>query len=445
MKFYTYSVKEVLVNYFGENIVENMLKPTYRMKYDECKDYLIELRWKFANEEFLKLLIDDYSLIEIKVEDDYIVYLSKKENQKYAFIMFMLTVPSFSMNEEYAKSIIEKWHKEGYKALIISKYVSAEFDESNELKLKSGYENNGLYFNISMGPTGKYGFLAKDGSWIVAPVFDSLYMSEDYLFKAIREINGENKQYLINRNGEIKPFDFDIDIEKGKKYYLYSEEKYAYNLYDGFYSDCYIFDPPGKWGVVNELGDIIIEAKYVYAIMIEDDDDNEYLIVAKYVDGKLCFGLIDYQENEIIPCIYYDLYYPFGFYCILAYKRHGDNLYGLMDTKGSIIVEPKFIYVDSYYPKRQVISIGTRENEVKVYSIEKDEILIDTTFYDIEYYENIISCIEDVMSKSRYFDYSGKELFFNDFDYIEENHGQLIGYKDKEVNYIDINGNIISK
>ena len=189
--------------------------------------------------------------------------------------------------------------------------------------------NNGAML-VSVEPTYKYGFLQADGSWLVPPIYDKSEKFYDGCAKVTRTIDGNEKTFLLTRNGIEKPFEFPVDVEN------FTNDRCAFNAEKwvgdwpnlGYYYDCN-WVKPGKWGFINSEGKIVIEPKYVFAVGFYDGD-GKYSVVARYVDGKLCWGVIDLDGNESISCKYPSLYCRWGgSCCIPTRKRRSIRRYGL--------------------------------------------------------------------------------------------------------------------
>ena len=125
MKFYEYSVKDALISYFGDNAILEMRKRQDETYKAEDEKFLTPLIWQYADREARKLFIDANYLLDTIIEDDYIAYLGQFENQKKAYLMFMVSEekPTFQMDAEYAKEIVEEWENKGFEAYILRERV----------------------------------------------------------------------------------------------------------------------------------------------------------------------------------------------------------------------------------------------------------------------------------------------------------------------------------
>ncbi|MBQ7624808.1 MAG: WG repeat-containing protein, partial [Clostridia bacterium] len=207
----------------------------------------------------------------------------------------------------------------------------------------------------------------------------------------------------------------------------------------GYYYD-YDEAKPGKWGFVNLDGKVVVEPKYVYAIGFWNGG-GEHSVVARFVDGKLRWGVIDLTGKEVIPCIYPEAYCRWGE--AVAFKEEGKCLYGLLDFDGNVIVEPKFDYIEAYDPKHRMVTAGESEHDLGVYSVELGKMIIPAEFDCVDYGERMISCEIKHTCKDKYYDYEGNELPFNDYESVFEYNDVLKAWKDGKVGVIDWDGSII--
>ncbi len=166
MKYYAYSVKEILSEYFGADTLAAMRKKSQTSLGPEHSKHLIPLSWQYADEQILHLFLDHKFLIRTIIEDDYIVYLYQEGSQQCALLLFITDEDKgpFSINMGYACEIIRKWENAGYKTKIVSHSVAVErYGQTKNFRLlhhvdpgKGAYiytlvENNGtplLVFDI---------------------------------------------------------------------------------------------------------------------------------------------------------------------------------------------------------------------------------------------------------------------------------------------------------
>ncbi len=294
---------------------------------------------------------------------------------------------------------------------------------------------------VCVEPTGKYGFLNEDGTWLAPPVYDTADEFSAGCAKATRKIDGVDTTVLITETGIEKPFPFDFDVKSftGDLCPFNAEAWDGPRPDPGYYYD-YEDAKPGKWGFVNAEGKVVVEPKYVYAIGFWNGG-GEHSVVARFVDGKLRWGVIDQTGKEVIPCIYPEAYCRWGE--AVAFQKEENGLYGLLDFDGNVIVEPKFDYIEAYDPKHRLVTAGESEDDLGVYSVELGRMITPTEYDCIDYGDRMISCEIKYTCKEKYYDYDGNELPFSDYDSVFEDKGLLKVWKDGKLGVIDWDGNIL--
>jgi hypothetical protein len=128
MKYYSYSVKDILTEYFGADPLAVMRKKSQTSLGPEHSKHLIPLSWQYADEQIMHLFLDHKFLIRTIIEDDYIVYLYQEGSRQCALLLFITDEDKgpFSINTNYACEIIQKWENAGYKTKIVSHTVAIE-------------------------------------------------------------------------------------------------------------------------------------------------------------------------------------------------------------------------------------------------------------------------------------------------------------------------------
>lgn len=137
MEKYSYSVGNVINDYFGDDAFEKMNQP-HRSWFDkdEYTD-LLPLYWQYANDQALHMFIDRFFLKEVIFQDDYIAYIVQKGEQTKVVVMFMLTedeIP-FCLSTEYAKAINKEWLSKGYESIFLSVCIDVEHRENGRVSL----------------------------------------------------------------------------------------------------------------------------------------------------------------------------------------------------------------------------------------------------------------------------------------------------------------------
>lgn len=248
--------------------------------------------------------------------------------------------------------------------------------------------------------------------------------------KVTRTENGERKHYLLTPDGLEKPLDFCIKLDR------FNNDRCAFNA-EEWKGECpnkeFYWEAdgvnPGKWGFINSNGEIVIEPKYVYAVGFWEGG-GEHSVVARYVDEKLRWGVIDLNGVEVIPCIYPALYCGLDNAVAFQLKEYGPL--GLMDFSGNVLVPPQFEHIEAYNPQHRLITTGKDGDNLGVYSIDLGRMIIPTEFDYVKYCEDMICCEIQYTCNDKCFDYNGVELDLNHYDSSDKAKGQGIDCHKKE-------------
>lgn len=201
----------------------------------------------------------------------------------------------------------------------------------------------------------------------------------------------------------------------------------------------YWMDDPeaGEWGFIDTEGKVVIEPQYVYAIgPYGTYCEEEYFVVAKMIDGKPRWGVLDHTGTETIPCRYSEI--AFTDYDVVVYQEEGNDLYGLMKIDGTIILKPKFSYVCNVEVDmgKKVLVAGTDTYFTGLYSLEKDRFIIPCRFRHIFLFDEHIEAYYPHPS-----DYEYEDIDYEEFDYlVKKNNINFGGFE-----YFDYEGNLLDK
>lgn len=310
--------------------------------------------------------------------------------------------------------------------------------EGNRLTDYSGFyidnnrENTEVYTTQSESNY-KIGYLRNDGKWLIPPIFDSAkYYNRDHCVTA--KI-GEH-QYLVNKYGDMIPFDYDIDTDCFHKLCEFSTGKFDGNI--TFPEEDYFEElSPGSWGFIDERGEIVIEPQYVFTSGFGFIENRAF--VAKIISGNTLWGLIDEKGNEIIPCIYPNLATHHG--TAINFQREINGNYGIMDFDGNIIMEPRYRYIYEYNEEHNWIVAGDEWDEFGVANINDGKIIVPFEYDYICFEDNYIEC-ETCFGVSVYYDYDGQKLPDDNY-YRWEHNGNYGMWKDHKCGLVDKEGKVI--
>lgn len=256
----------------------------------------------------------------------------------------------------------------------------------------------------------RVGYLRKDGSWLIPPVFDS---GNDFNGGHCVKVKKGNKKYLLNELGELIDFPYEINCD------CFSRELCEFNAgkYEGKYTypEEERFDElsAGNWGFVDKYGKIAIEPQYVFTSGFGHIENRAF--VAKAIDGETLWGLIDEKGNEIIPCIYPNLATHNG--TAINFQRARNGNYGIMDFDGNIIMEPRYSGIYEYNEKHGLIAYfddWEQGHKVGVARVSDGKVIIPNNYCYISFEEYYIECEKDICdgdgSLCDYYDYNGNKL-----------------------------------
>ncbi len=132
MKFYSYSVKEILQSEFGDNTLFEMRKPHDSWRYYRCQEEFTAFCWQYADEKIIQFFTDEVFLDDTEICEDYIAYKGKWLEKDIVYLVFMTTedeIP-FSFDANYAERLVKKWKGKGYEAFIVCECISPEFSDN---------------------------------------------------------------------------------------------------------------------------------------------------------------------------------------------------------------------------------------------------------------------------------------------------------------------------
>ena len=283
------------------------------------------------------------------------------------------------------------------------------------------------------------GYMHRDGSWLVPPIFDD---GNDFEYGHCVEVRKGDKKYLFNELGEIIEFPYDIDLRNfsgdlcefsAGKYegtYTYPEEEYFDELY------------AGNWGFIDKYGKIVIEPKYVFTSGYRHIENRAF--VAKSIDGETLWGLIDEKGNEIIPCIYPNLGTHSGTAVNFQREKHGN--YGIMDFDGNVIMEPRYEAIYEYDAKHGIIAFF-ENGLVGIARISDGEVIIPNKYGYIGFEDGYIECEkeywDDTDSMCDYYDYAGNLLPSESYKHSWKCDGGYGSWRKQKCGAVDENNNVI--
>ena len=117
--------------------------------------------------------------------------------------------------------------------------------------------------------------------------------------------------------------------------------------------------PDGKWGYINDRGEVVIEPRFERTRSFE-----EGLAVVKY-RGK--YGAINQKGEFVIEPSFFDLLGPSDGLLLFARK---ENRYGYMDLKGNIVIKPQFDTAYPFHEGRALVRLRKWKNVYRFFNTE---------------------------------------------------------------------------
>ena len=202
--------------------------------------------------------------------------------------------------------------------------------------------------------------------------------------------------------------------------------------------DSYVLDA-GTWGFIDTEGNVVIEPQYVYVMgPCGNFCKEDYYVVAKMIDGKARWGVLDHTGKEVIPCKYTAI--QDTNYDVVIFQEEEKGLYGLMYTDGTIIVKPKFAHIDTWDVDmhKKVLAAGTDIYFDGAYSLEKDCFIVPCRFAHIWFMDEYIEA--DYPIQSDYEDFADDNDHTEYLVILRKNNIEFGGTE-----YFDYAGNLLDK
>lgn len=337
---------------------------------------------------------------------------------------------------------------------LIGAFVFRDIKTTEEypyIKIPKDIEEVGEFKNgtFSIKKNGKYGLMRADRTIVVEPIWDSV---ESFNERGYSRVGKDGKYGVINNFGnilirpkyrglsQINKKTYIVSTGKGEKYHILGSRndfteadidlssKYdkilsfcshvAIVRKDGmdFILDLYSYEMKilgsnykvvsdfinrmavikgrnGKYGLINEEGDIVIEPEYQY-LSLEGED------MVLFREGKN-YGYMDRMENIIIPAAFKEIT---PFYKDRAiFKINGKE--GVVDITGKVIVLPEYMEVIGI---RDNLYILRTEKGVGVFN-EKGKAVIEPKYYGITFFGKNNFKVMD-RGIVRIINYAGKEM-----------------------------------
>ena len=200
------------------------------------------------------------------------------------------------------------------------------------------------------------GLIDRTGKVIISPQYSFILPDGDNFlvhdYKSVNDSTGEMKIFWVDKNGNS------IFSAKYESAMPFGNSKYAAVSVDDY-----------KWGLIDKKGKWFIEPSDEYRTF--DSPDANGLIVATDAGGST--GLINLKKEIVIPLVYDSIVNLEG---TDRYIVCLDGKFGLVDSKGKMILEPEYA---GYASKGNYEGDGIKTSVYRSYDFEGEE--------DVEAYE----------------------------------------------------------
>ena len=353
--------------------------------------------------------------------------LKYKANEKYGLINFdgkALTKAIYdnidSISYKEGELLVKQEEKYGVinikgKTMIKTQYDNITSDDySNE---KDGYKSAGYIVANKSEDGYKYGYIDNKGKLQLPIEYNEI--------SRVTEIQNENEIFLIARkNGQYGL------LKNGKEVLGYEYQAIEYDEN----SKIFVLEKTKKFGIANSEGKIIVpveytdlelKGEYIYVKKDENEyvydkngnavninynksiiqtDNNDYKITITVNNDKSLYGIADSNNKQIVEEKYLYIEYVYGNYFIACGE---DGKLGVIDDKGNIIIELNNDVVEKVQGKNIIQVSDLNSNKTSMYSSNMKKILELTN-----------------------------PILENEEDYLKI-------YNDKELKYLDKDGNVV--
>lgn len=244
---------------------------------------------------------------------------------------------------------------------------------------------------------GKWGVCDADGDFLIEPQYSGLDDFNEQCEAVVFTKGG--KKGVLDLNGDvlIKPewddvalYNSSASVEKDGKWGAFSsltEEKPSiepmYDFVYGFGSDgCAAYEHRGKFGVLDEDGNILISARYdEMASNSRNALEKGYYVLDG--DGASLSGIVSGKGNVVIPATY-----TIGFggdsdepYLLIRNQR---EKWGYIDRTGQMVIDTKFDCADPFLPGKDAAFV--KQNGKICLIDRKGTVVLETVFTDLVSY-----------------------------------------------------------
>ena len=282
-------------------------------------------------------------------------------------------------------------------------WVDGNGNRSSDIAIWSGGHGSFNYtldaWPVCVEPTGKYGYIRENGTWLAPPVFD--WIENNYPVGCVAAAMGTGERqawYVIFRDRGPVPMEYEMNLDKWAGLNLMPfntiHGDQLLQFPEGLYDEDYEPFLNGNWGFMDSSGRIVIQPQYVFAIgplELGHKWEEYYTLVGKEDEqGGLLLGAVNDRGEEFIPCKHAELHWLPG--DVYAYRLKDSDRYGLLDWDGKLLAEPAHWFIDRYDRNHRMIAAGDKPRCLGVYSLEHGKAVISPQYVAVFFQEQFISC-----------------------------------------------------
>lgn len=127
MKPYSYSVKEILQDCFGEDAIFHMRSAPRHASVGQ-KTSRLEYMWRYADDVIRSCFSKGIFLTDTSIDDDYIVYNTICDGERQVYLLLAQEETDALIDVEYADSLLRHWTAMGYSAFLATIRINIAFD-----------------------------------------------------------------------------------------------------------------------------------------------------------------------------------------------------------------------------------------------------------------------------------------------------------------------------
>ena len=306
----------------------------------------------------------------------------------------------------------EKWHSyinlKGNEVLKLSAVRANAFSEGLARVQKYTWDGGANAYN-------NYGFIDVNGKLVIPTIFEDI---TDFKFGiAFGKKRGEADFKIYNKKGE-------------------AVSNYSFKRAPFISKGLIKIEENGKFGFINTKGEVVIKPKYAASDIF--DVDGLCSVAIEKDPNTWLYGFIDTLGNEVVPCIY-NQQGGSGYSDGLARMRFSNGKIGYINTKGDVIIQPKYATTNSYGEGFYPVAFGPNRTKWGLVNA-KNETVITGKYDDFKVVYKGVAEVE-MNAKKGYVKTDGSifiPLEYDEILYTFKEDGLIVASKNAAPNIFDV-------